>query len=384
MLGMPAMVGVRTMRWRELCSEALRNIGTGAARAVWWFLALLLAGLLLGGYEAMTVIGQEREASSRIAMNADVRVLTGGSPVDGVACDGLTGAANGPQASGAMRKGPQVEPASTPGADLSSYEVTDGMIRLLAVGDADRLQVADASGIWVSADVARDFGMVEGGVLETTDGTVRVAGVFDWPNDGRDTRFGYAVIVPVGEDSPSSETGATTFEECWAKQWPVNPGLDSLMLATVVAGGGDAHGQASGVMGLNRGVDSRYDAAAAYASRSTRMMPVLGLALGALIGVLSVRRRRLEYAGALHSGQRKVDLLAQVGVETLIWGGEAVLAAVSLLTAYTWRWSLTSPASVLLAAVRTPMAMLCGLLLGGLACAAGIRESQLFRYFKAR
>ena len=92
------MVGVRAMRWRELCSEALRNIGTGAARAVWWFLAVLLAGLLLGGYEAMTVIGQEREASSRIAMNADVRVLTGGSPVDGVACDGLTRATRSPTA----------------------------------------------------------------------------------------------------------------------------------------------------------------------------------------------------------------------------------------------------------------------------------------------
>ena len=34
---------------------------------------------------------------------------------------------------------------------------------------------------------------------------------------------------------------------------------------------------------------------------STRWMPWVGLAIGVLVGVFGVRRRRLEYAGALHS-----------------------------------------------------------------------------------
>ena len=44
------------MRLGSVLSEALRNIGSGVSRAFAMFLAVLLSGTLLGGYEAMTVI----------------------------------------------------------------------------------------------------------------------------------------------------------------------------------------------------------------------------------------------------------------------------------------------------------------------------------------
>ena len=373
------------MRLTELIGEALRNIGAGTSKAFAFLLSVALAGTLLGGYEAYTVIGQEREAVARVSANADVSTILGGSPIDGAACDRLTLAANGPQAAGAMRIAPNVEPASTPGRSLSAYEVTPGMLGLVAMGDRSRTLKADPTGIWVSRDAANDFGLATGGSLETTDGTVRVAGVYDWPNDGRDTRFAYAVLVPASTD-PSR-----TYQECWAKQWPADQdALSALLYTTVVAAGDSSGGSAgsggavNGVMQLNKSFDRRYDAAALYAGRSTRLAPVVGLAVGLLIGAVSVRRRRLEYAGALHSGQRKGDQLLGVAVETLVWAGLGVLAAVGALTVYCWRWSVSAPEAVLFAAVRTPVALFAGVMLAAVCSAAVIRESQLFRLFKAR
>ena len=53
------------MRLGSVLSEALRNIGSGVSRAFAMFLAVLLSGTLLGGYEAMTVIDLECSASTR-------------------------------------------------------------------------------------------------------------------------------------------------------------------------------------------------------------------------------------------------------------------------------------------------------------------------------
>ena len=195
------------MRLGSVLSEALRNIGSGVSRAFAMFLAVLLSGTLLGGYEAMTVIDLESQAVQRINAYADVNAIVGGT-VDGTACDRLSDAGDGMTGTlaGAMRAGEQVVPLATPGKDISSYDVTPGMIRLIA-GNAK----ADVSGVWVPRDVAKDFGLAVGSALRTREGTTRVAGVFDWPNDGRDTRFAYAFIVPVS-------ASASTFNECWVKR----------------------------------------------------------------------------------------------------------------------------------------------------------------------
>ena len=98
------------------------------------------------------------------------------------------------------------------------------MIRLIA-GNAK----ADVSGVWVPRDVAKDFRLAVGSALRTREGTTRVAGVFDWPNDGRDTRFAYAFIVPVS-------ASASTFDECWVKRWPADGQMEKSAVCHV--GGG--------------------------------------------------------------------------------------------------------------------------------------------------
>lgn len=198
--------------------------------------------------------------------------------------------------------------------------------------------------------------------------------MYQWPNDGRDTRFAYAMLVPAAVDEG--------FEECWVRQWPVSDQTDGLLYSTLTVRDTDGSSTA-GVTQLNKAYDARWDPAAAYGSRLTRWTPLAGLAVGMLIGVLSVRRRRLEYAGALHSGQAKADQLLGIGVETLIWAMPATIAALSLLAAAAVRLA-ADPAGVFLTAARTPLAVFAGVLFASLAAGLTIRENQLFRYFKHR
>lgn len=135
------------MRLGSIISETLRNIASGTAHALAMFLAVLFAGTLLGGYEAMSVMRLETEAAVRIRAFADVKTVVGGN-VDGLACDRLSDHGDPSFISGAMRSGPQVVPLATKGIELSSYEVTAGMIRLITAEDPQ--EVPNPSGVWVS------------------------------------------------------------------------------------------------------------------------------------------------------------------------------------------------------------------------------------------
>ncbi len=90
---------------------------------------------------------------------------------------------------------------------------------------------------------------------------------------------------------------------------------------------------------VNKSFDSHYDAQVSYGQRMTRWMPWLGLAVGLMFGAFGVRRRRLEYAGALHSGQSKGAQLLEITMETLIWSGLACVSSAALLGAYCVRMS---------------------------------------------
>ena len=374
------------MRLASILSEAMLNIGSGAARAAVWFLAVAVAGTLIGGFEALAVIGQERAAVTRIRAAADVTTIVSPvSVIDGASCDRLVEADGGPQSAGAMREGEQITPRSTPGRSIGSYEVTAGMIGLLAAAGGDgsvdtaaggSAADADPTGVWVSSTLAHDFGWAKGVTIETDHGDIPVAGVFDWPNDGRDTRFAYALIVPATAD-------AKPFSECWAKQWPRTDAVESLLATTAIAGESTTQTLPGATM-LNKSLDRGWNAAALYETRMTRMLLWAALAVGLVIGVASVHRRRLEYAGALHCGQRKSDQLLAALVETLVWAGGATMAGLSLIAALCLRASPSDPAAVLLAAARAPAALFAGVLVATVAGVLAVRESRLFRLFKGR
>ena len=120
------------MRLRSILSETMRNVGAGNAHALALFVAVLLGGMLLGGYEAYTVGAMEHEAMARVEAMADVDTVVGGT-VDGGACDRLAQSSGVPIAqSGAVRTGEEITPLSTPNNALQSFEVTQGMLSLIA------------------------------------------------------------------------------------------------------------------------------------------------------------------------------------------------------------------------------------------------------------
>lgn len=281
------------MRLRSILSEAMRNVGAGNAHALALFVAVLLGGMLLGGYEAYTVVAMEHEAMARVQAMADVDTVVGGT-VDGGACDRLAQSSGVPIAqSGAVRTGEEITPLSTPSNALQSFEVTQGMLSLIASNGAVASPI-DTSGIWVSTDVARDFGLTVGSTLATDHGNATVAGVYPWPNDGRDTRFAYAFLVPRA-------ASLGDYNECWIRQWPRSEPASNLLYATLRVGNGQNQ---AGVVALNKGFDAHYDPYATYMARTTRWIPFLAALLGLAIGVIAVRMRRLEYAAALHSGSQ--------------------------------------------------------------------------------
>ena len=106
--------------------------------------------------------------------------------------------------------------------------------------------------------------------------------------------------------------------------------------------------------------------------------------LDVVFGAFSVRRRRLEYAGALHSGQSKGAQLLEITAETMIWNGLACASSAALLSAYCVRMSSADAMTVWLGAMRTPCAIFAGVMVSSMLVGMTIRETQLFRFFKQR
>lgn len=106
--------------------------------------------------------------------------------------------------------------------------------------------------------------------------------------------------------------------------------------------------------------------------------------LDVVFGAFSVRRRRLEYAGALHSGQSKGAQLLEITAETMIWSGLACVSSAALLSAYCVRMSGADAMTVWLSAMRTPCAIFAGVMVSSMLVGMTIRETQLFRFFKQR
>lgn len=370
--GLGAVAVPRRMRLRSIFSEAHRNLSLGVSRALIFMLILLSASTLLGGYDATTVIGLQNQAVARVSTLADARDILGGT-VDAVACDRLSEDQTAVRESGALRSDDSLTPLPTPRQQVPVYQVTDGMIRLIADSQHDAAIRSDASGAWVSRELADLFGLEKGSILATDRGTVSIAGVYQWPNDGRDTRFAFAFLIP-------SSASDGTYQECWAEQWPYDDQLDGLLYTVLVA---DPAGSSAGVMPVNNGFGD-WDAEASYQTRTTRITPWIGLAVGVVCGAISVIRRRLEYAGALHAGQSKGAQLLGIALETLAWAGLASLAAGALLAGMCARLAPAGWLLIALQTLRVPLAVFAGTLAAALLFGLFLRESRLLRYFKNR
>ncbi|MCL2483284.1 MAG: hypothetical protein FWF43_07715 [Propionibacteriaceae bacterium] len=289
------------MRIPGVLSEVWRNVSSGTTRAVIFALVTAVVVVVFTVADVVTIHHIEADVHQFQASAADVRTISAPGQVDGVACDQLS-AVPSVQAAGAVRQAPSITAAEAPGVSMTAYEVSDGMAGVVGATTTGQ------TGAWVESALANVLAVGPGDTLSTADGPLQVASVFDWPNDGRDPRFGFAILLPV--------QAAQSFDECWIRAWPIADDNDTLLRSTLIVSTDSSPFLVSQV---NRNLGVNLDAHQQYEQRLTRHgMWVAPLALF-LIGFIATWSRRLEHAANLHAGLDRGSFSLGVALESLVW-----------------------------------------------------------------
>lgn len=369
------------MRLRGVFDEAVRNLvsGTSHACAMAVTLICLMTLCMLADLASITTI--QRRADSFVASGGSTYSITFTGHIDGAACDRLA-SLDGVIASGAVRsEAGKLTFATLPSTGVPTYEATPGATGVFANSATtarDAVRPGSKSGVWLSQEAAKPLDARPGDQLTLRDDrTVDVAGVYDWPDDGRQSGYSYAAVMPVpaSDDEP--------FDQCWVKAWPVPENIESLLRVTT-KGDESVTQERPTVAQLNTSQGRTFDAIAAYRGRLTVWSPLVAGVVALLIGWIAVHLRRLELASALHCGVPKSAMVVGVLVETSVW---TLIAIVTCVPVAAWMWLENTDTDAMVLTdtlLRVPVAVYIGVLIGAMVRAGTIRERQLFRYFKNR
>lgn len=363
------------MRLGEVAREAWRDVVTGAG---WAATSALVLAVLVGGVvglRAVALAADVRGAADYVASGAATTVQRAEGRIDGRACDALA-ASEGVRASGALRRLEEgTVPAALPGSAVPTYEVTAGFPAV--VGSA--AGATGSVGVVLSPSVQESLGLAPGDTLVTAAGTSvgpgpPVAGVYPYPDDGRDPDLEYALLAPTPDDGRA-------FDACWATVWPQREDTLAALRRTVLPGTG-ADDEARPTVGqLNPRAGATFTPAAADPVTAS-----LGAALaaGVAVGAASVGRRRLSLASDLHVGVPRSAQVLGLVLQHGLWGavGSCVAVAVGVVAVRGLGSADTVP--IVVEAVGIAAMGLVGVLVGGAAAAALVRERSLHRYFRAR
>lgn len=354
------------MRIRGIASEATRNVLTGTTRVPLLALLLALTAGLAAGADVASIHALQNQARAYITGGGATRMLVAEDSVDQDRCEALAGYRN-VQAAGALRQAEDLPLEALAGAGFPAYEVTPGFGHLLDVE-------ATAGGVWIAEPLADSLGVTAGSTVTTDGRDFKVAGVFAYPDDGRDARLGYAIVMPT--------EGEGVFDECWMRSWPQSTDDEGLLRHALTYEAGP--GTEVSLTQLNRSMGSTFAGATMFAERITRWAPAVAAAAGMLIGFAAVRARRLEYASALHAGQSRGGMTSTAVLEAAVWSlfGAVLAGAAIYLTA-----GILAPedmAAVITAMTPSLAVTVGGALVGVLAGTLTVREADLFRLFKER
>lgn len=354
------------MRW--VPGEAARNLLSGTTHALRHAVALGVVLAALATAEVLAVDAILSRAAAYRDSGGSVLTLEAVGQVDGSACDAL-GDAPGVRAAGALRAEPEPLVASAlPRGPVAAYAVTGGLLDVL---QAERTA---EPGVVLSRTAADGLGVDVGAPLATTTGTTAVHGVFDWPDDGRRSGFGYAALVPT------RATG--TYDQCWVDAWPAPPNLPTLVRTVLLR---STDGTAPVVVSrLNTSLGAASDGHELYAARVTRHAGVAGVGVGLVLGLVSVRTRRLELASARHVGTGAAAQHVQVLLECTVWVLAAAALASGPVAVAVAAGTGGDRGSLLAGALHVAIPGGVSALLGAQCGVLATREHQLFRYFKDR
>lgn len=359
------------MRLTAILDEAWRNTRTGASH----FTLLALGALVIVGglatAETLTVNALVHRARDYVDAGGDITViatppgLDDGHSLDGASCEALA-SLPGVTAAGALRTSDQkLTLAALPHNPYGVYEASPALRDVLDVTGTPA-----TPGVWLPDAVAAATRSAADTTLPLSDGTtLRVSGIFDYPNDGRPVQLLNAIVTPV--------TAQNAFDECWIRSWPTAPGLIELANSLLAA---DADPDVIVTTGrLNGTLAATFDGASQFAARPTAPAAPVAFVAGAVLGAVAIRTRRRPLAHHRHLGVPVTAQALQTLVETLAWAVAASIIAVAgtgalaTANAFLQTWSL---------ALRVIVLGATGCIAGALLALTTIREASLFRYVK--
>jgi len=283
--------------------------------------------------------------------------------VDGTSCESISGYST-VSAAGALAKTDPLEITALPATSIPAFIVSPKFLNVLNV-------TGDGTGVWVSQQLAQTLGVSPGAKLATDIGSLTLAGTYPYPDDGRDSRLAYAVLIPA--------SATALFDECWAQAWPPTDTNDTLLRYTATEAVADTSLQV-GRLNMNHG--SSFAGTSLFEHRITRFAYPLTAFIGIAVGWFAVRARRLEYAAALHARQPRVAQLLGVLLEVLVWSTLSATLAIAFTTVNLW--VSPAPPGITVMSFAVAPAAVAGALLGATLALTLVREHHLFRYFKER
>ena len=367
------------MKPSSILSEAWRNIASGTARTLTAATAMLTITLIAVFLDATTILNLQAQTTQWATSGAAIYILADTSQINPSSCTTLSHTTGTPadnatqpiQASGALRDHGDITLTAMRAAPLSAYSVTPGMAGVLGLDQT----ATSRSGVWISSQLSTTLHAHAGDTLSTTDGTMTSAGVFNWPDDSRDQRIAFAVLVPTASSEP--------YDECWASIMPSNQTAQDLLNTTPIAIPNAAN--ATQNTQANNSLGTSLNAGQQYQQRISRYLTLLTPLAALLIGIITIRSRRIEYADDLHMGLSKTSIWMTNSLETLAWSLPALAAATSIFYLGIATTSTASNAASI-TTVQAPALVLSLITaqLGSTTALVTIRTTKLFTYFKNR
>lgn len=356
------------MRFTDLVGEAFRNLRTGTGRAGILTLIVTLASTALLVADAAVIGALQDRAESLRAHGGAIRVLISEQAVDPAVCASL-GHLEGVTHAGAIWELAPARILALPPAEVPVFELSPGAARMLG------LHSVRPGDIHIPRALAERWHAQTGSRVETADGTLTIAGVFNYSDtDGRDPRLTNAVVV-VGDRAENAS-------ECWYSAWPPSNVSDQFAYGAVAATGQGA--SSPQVAPLNPTVGQRFDLAGDFSSRPTALSSATVVILFALVGFAGISRRRLELAGNLHAGAGRRDVVLGAAVETLVWSLFSGLSTFVLVRLST-KLLLDDTLVAYEASLVVSLALAAGAaVLGAVIPATLVAEDRLFAIFKLR
>jgi len=357
------------MKTRSALSEAWRNVATRTSRPL---LSLVVFVCLIGGlalYDTVAIVGILADARAFERSGATVTTVLAPAGVDGAACSNLAQASS-VRAAGALAEAPDIVFSALPSTGVPVKTVTTSFLNVL-----ERRADPSTPGLYLSEDLAATLGAHIGDTLNTHSGDTVVEGIYRYPDDGRSPGLGYAalIVTPPTSDAP--------FDECWMDVPHPDDRTSSLIWTAVSATDPD---NSPVLAQLNPTLGRTFDAAGRIRDRASANGSAVALAIGAALGAVTIRLRRVELAAALHSRVPRSAVLLQGFAEAVLWLVPAsAVAFTACLVAAQPGLSADLP-SVLLSAGRIIASGAAGVILGSATATWLTREKHLFRYFKER